>query len=367
METDDQSGFTLNDWLEIIRAIQSAVPGLDLNPVALEREGERAVVLLPYLKSNPGKKVYRLNGISVKSKIFDDPYLRDRFFYTAGVLGISFDELIGNSVDTFIEYALNERPESYGTIIEEMMKNARLKEATIFRYEGNDRRIFHRIYRFKEKYVVQSSDAQTKHYRKGGNALDLRVRLPLKAHQALFSKITRGNVFREFSPRQFVESLFNQLLKENSIPNQLRLSTFHIDDLAEAIQEPLSVIHRLEKWEPHGWLTPPTLHPTSDLDNKSITYSFLTEQNHPSLLGSSGFEVERIEIPYPYINKEDIFHPVRDFLPYIEKRFWRNSNSFFGLLILQFLKANELYDFAFDVVPDDFQDRFISAARNIRK
>lgn len=319
-------------------------------------------------KANPNK-VYRLNGRRTKSNVLQDQQLRDNFEYHAGLLGLSFDQLMSRQYDLFVETALNLHPnamERFNHFKEEKI----WKTAHVYQHLTAEWIPFFRIYRISDSWKQKKiQDKNKSFFRFAANKLEIHLRLPKSIHQELFGPA--GNaIFKATSRPKFLKYLFDSFLSDNNV--KIPSASYMSEEYLTQLESTIDAFAEREFCAPHGWLCPPIKHSIQDLENKFITFSYLRKQDHLHL--SAHFQNVKflkgiVVIPFHDVhsNKDKAlnFNSVRDLLPYVQERLWRDPSSFFTLLLLQFLREHDLFETANSTTPKDFAPKLAELIKNI--
>lgn len=285
-------------------------------------------------KDNP-QKVFRLNERQIKSVSLENPILRDQLEQKAAVLGLSFDSLMSKCLDIVIEKDLNSAASdkilnltSLGDMLQTAVnfKSPNTSDIQIFRVPP-------RLANLKSKngnIICRYSDRK----------LDINLTTP-KTFFALF--VSKGLPRLNLTPQAFLRALYSEFLFLNGISQVPKANYLSKDYLGE-LEQIISRIGLKNTWEPYGWKTPPIMHTQKELDNEYLLFSFLEDHDHQRF---SDFKNHMAKKKITITFKLEKYDPIRDLLPYVQSRLWRNSSDFFSMLLMQFARSENLFDFGF--------------------
>lgn len=308
--------------------------------------------------NTPSSKVFRVNGHRTKG--YKNPEDRKSAELSSQSLGLSFDAYQSRFQDSMVEELLES--DSHQKIKSEIPKRDQLSVMTCYEYLKQDGSAGYRVYRF----LHEARWPGTEYAYNKGMKLDARIRVPKAVFEAI--QEIKASEF-EFSLRALLDGLFRNLLKTNNIGIPTTKYEAGPKYFAQ-LKESLDRIAQIDCWTPYGLYTPVYYHEMNkeELENKFQCYRFVGE-NCP-------LAYETMEVRFLFGDKivntlgSDStikkFHPLRDLLPYVEQRFWRNHHQLFSLLFFQFLIENELFDLPTATVNDDFSNRLIKLTENLK-
>lgn len=338
--------------------VRSTLPNILIPTAGLGEFFQDELRSLGFEKEKNPNKVFRLNGRQSKLRVLKNQQLRKSYELLAEALGLSFDETISRIYDLLAEGMLNRYP----VAIERYPLFANLKiwkTAYIHKHRADTKEAFFCVYRFNSGEKVRVSSKLTL-FRCSPTRFEIRPTLPVNLHKAIFDK--RSKLFKRSSRQRLFRWLYESFLTENGIP--IRFPSYNDKKYYANVSQALDAIASKQIWAPYGWRSPPLSHSLRELDGKFFTYSRLNdESNREKVSGLSSNQYLSGSVIFTFDAGEGRksisakFDPIRDLLPYVCNRLWRDPSSIFALLLLQFVREHGLYDVSFDLVSKDFDTR----------